>query len=173
MSVRTKPWRGVSRRSDRAREVEERDMDSRRSGCRGDIRDGESAAAEMPAAERCDVGGALLRACFVTGAVAEEYAAVTLFGEDGTVAGIGWLVEFSHRPENVARFVSEARAALRGAEGCGRRERNVLREMPAGALRQMFGEMGMAPVPHHLITDRATVEELLYRAGATDLVAKG
>ncbi|MCI5718552.1 MAG: hypothetical protein MR292_09250 [Alistipes sp.] len=171
MSVRTKQWRGVSRRSDRARTVGERDMDSRRSGCRGDIRDGESAAAGMSAAEGCDISEALLRACFVTGAVAEEYAAVTLSDADGRVVGIGWLVEFSQRPENVSRFVSEARAALRGADGCGRRERNVLREMPAGALRQMFGEMGIAPVPHRLITDRATVEELLYRADAADLVA--
>ena len=78
-------------------------MDSRRSGCRGDIRDGESAAAGMPAAEGCDISEALLRACFVTGAVAEEYAAVTLSDADGRVVGIGWLVEVSQRPGKGAR----------------------------------------------------------------------
>lgn len=184
MPVRTKPWRGVSRRSDRAKAVVEMDQEMRRSGCGEGHRDGGEGAAVAAASpvatavtgggrlvsEACDVGEALLRACFVTGAVAEEYVAVALFGDDDAVTGIGWIVEFSHRPEDEARFAAEARAALTVAAGCGRGVRNVLLPVAVGTLLHTFGEMGVASVPHHLVVDRVVVEELLYRIGAADLV---
>lgn len=123
----------------------------------------------MSEPDRREIEAALLQACFVTGAVAEDYTVVVLFGEDGSVAEAEWIVEFSHLPDNRDRFITEMRASLAEVVGYGTGGRSTFRMVPRGTLQQWADEIGVASMPH-LITDRIVAEELLRRVGLIDVV---
>lgn len=123
-----------------------------------------------------DIEAALLRACFVTGAVAEEYTVAPVYGERGVAYALEWVVEFSHRPDDGARFAVEADAALREAAGYDAARRGGLAlprvvAVPRGAFAAWRRMYGVGRVPH-LAADRIVADGVL-RCASDEGVAAG
>ena len=113
---------------------------------------------------------ALLRACFVTGAVVEEY---TVAPQYMSAAGDGchqWVVEFAHRPDGVERFADELDGALRGLNSdydAKRRSvmgRPVVTAVPRGTFLGWQKARGRNKVPR-LANDRGVADDVLLYAG--------
>lgn len=149
-----------------------------KSHCRGR---GVAAGTEpSPAVSICGVaeGGieaALLRACFVTGAVAEEYTVAPVYGESGVACALEWVVEFSHLPNDVARFAAEADAALREVVGYDAARRGGMAmphvvAVPRGTFRAWRRKYGAGLVPH-LAADRTVADGVLRCASGESAVA--
>ncbi len=115
---------------------------------------------------------ALLRACFVTGAVVEEY---TVAPEYMSAAGRGrheWVVEFVHEPDDMDRFAGELDGALRelnsdyDAKRRSVMERLAVAVVPRGTFLgwQTAGRRNKVP---RLMNDRSVADDVLRYARQT------
>ena len=111
---------------------------------------------------------ALLRACFMTGAVVEEYTVSPVFLPD--VGGYHrWVVEFVYEPDNIETFAEELDGALRELNSdYDAKRRSVMlrvevRMVPHGTFHRWQAQTGRRKVPR-LRGDSRISDEVLSRA---------
>ena len=108
---------------------------------------------------------ALLAACEATGAVVDEYTAAPVYMSIDRRGAHEWAVEFSRRPDDMARFAAVLDSELRRMNSDYDAKRTtalgvpVVRELPAGTFVEWMRRNGKNKVPH-LRNDRGVIDRL-------------